>query len=135
MKLALMVAALVVLFRPIADADECMDKAVAQADMNACAGKAYAAADAELNKLYRQIQERLKDDADTKQRLVAAQRAWAAFRDAECRFSSAAVEGGTVYPTIYGLCLGDLTNRRIDDFKSYLNCRDGDLSCPVPAGK
>ena len=51
-------------------------------------GNAYKKADAELNVLYRQITARLKDDKATTELLVAAQRAWVAFRDAECAFSA-----------------------------------------------
>ena len=53
-----------------------------------CYGNAYKRADAELNILYRQITARLKDDKATAKLLVAAQRAWVAFRDAECNFSA-----------------------------------------------
>ncbi|QGM96260.1 lysozyme inhibitor LprI family protein [Methylocystis parvus] len=116
-----------------AHADACMDKATAQADMNECAAKAFHAADNELNASFRQLQRRLSDDADTGKRLVSAQRAWVAFRDAECAFSSSGVTGGTAYPMIYAMCLEGLTRKRVGDFKSYLTCGDkeGDLSCPI----
>lgn len=106
--------------------------------MSACAAKAYQASDALLNKLFRQIEERLSDDAEAKKRLVVAQRAWVAFRDAECRFSSSDGESGSQYsafPMVYNLCLDGLTKKRVDDFKSYLNCQEGDMSCRTPAGK
>lgn len=133
--LAVSAAALVVLFLPPAHADECLDKAVSQPDMNACAKKAYTTSDVALNKLYQQILQRLKDDADAKKRLLAAQRAWLAFRDAECHFSASATEGGTVFPMAYGLCLDSLTKARVQDFKLYLSCQEGDASCPLPPGK
>ena len=34
---------------------------------------------------------------------------------------------------ILAICLDKLTAKRIDDFKAYLNCREGALDCPVPA--
>jgi uncharacterized protein YecT (DUF1311 family) len=115
-----------------AQADDC-DSAQGQADMNECYGKAFKASDAELNKLYKEITARLKDDPDTTRLLVATQRAWVAFRDAECNFQEAAVAGGTAAPMIHAMCLDGQTKSRIDDFKAYLNCEEGDMSCPVPA--
>ncbi|CAN7685575.1 lysozyme inhibitor LprI family protein [Rhizobium rhizogenes] len=104
-----------------------------QTDMNICAGKAYAKSDAELNVLYKQIEARLKDDADTKKLLVSAQKAWIGYRDAECNFSSSTVTGGTVYPFISSTCLDGMTKSRIEDLKGYLKCPEGDMSCPVPS--
>jgi uncharacterized protein YecT (DUF1311 family) len=85
-----------------------------------------------LNVLYEQIKQRLKDDADTTKLLVAAQRAWVTFRDAECKFSTSGVSGGSAYPMVNAECANGLTRKRIDDFKTYLKCEEGDLSCPLP---
>ncbi|SDP60962.1 Uncharacterized conserved protein YecT, DUF1311 family [Phyllobacterium sp. YR620] len=104
-----------------------------QTEMNVCAGKAYAKSDAELNKLYKEIEARLKDDTDTTKLLVSAQKAWVAFRDAECNFSSSRVAAGTVYPFVSSSCLDGMTQMRIENLKGYLKCTDGDLDCPVPA--
>lgn len=92
----------------------------------------YRQADAELNRLYREIESRLADSPDIRQGLIKAQRAWIAFRDAECRFAASGVEGGSAYPDVYAACLEDLTRARIDNFNAYLSCEEGDLSCPVP---
>lgn len=132
MKRIVLAAGLAILMMPNAHADDCMDKATAQVEMDACAVKAFKASDAELNKLYRQIEHRLSDSDAARKQLVAAQRAWVAFRDAECAFASSAVEGGSVYPMISTMCLDDLTRKRIADFNQYLHCQEGDLSCPVP---
>ena len=67
-------------------AGECDSPGLSQAELNECYGNAYKKADAELNILYGQITARLKDDKATAKLLVAAQRAWVAFRDAECNF-------------------------------------------------
>ncbi|MBO6718360.1 MAG: DUF1311 domain-containing protein [Rhizobiaceae bacterium] len=99
-----------------------------QAEMNACAGIAYEEADAALNATYAEVRARL-DDAGREQ-LVSTQRAWIAFRDAECTFRSRGVEGGTIYPTIYAGCLTELTEQRTADFQTMLECPEGDLSCP-----
>lgn len=90
-------------------------------------------ADKELNETFKQIEHRLADDPAAKDRLVHAQRAWIAFRDAECTFQSSGEDGGTVAPSIVALCQTGLTSDRTDQLKVYLNCEEGDLSCPVPA--
>lgn len=116
-----------------AAADKC-DNPVDQATMNECAGKAFEKSDAELNRLYKRIEARLADEPDAKGLLVKAQRAWIAFRDAECGFSSSAVAEGSIHPMMVSMCRDRLTRDRIKDFETYLSCEEGDLSCPVPAG-
>ncbi|WP_275783771.1 lysozyme inhibitor LprI family protein [Pararhizobium gei] len=116
---------------PVQAADDCAN-ASDQTTMTMCAGDALKKSDRLLNDLYKQIEARLKDDADTKKRLVGAQKAWLGFRDAECAFSSSAVDQGTVYPMIYAMCLDGLTQLRVKDLQTYLACEEGDLSCPVP---
>ncbi|CAI8709159.1 Urease-associated protein [Pseudomonas sp. IT-P258] len=127
----LLLALTPLLFTSMAFAVDC-DNANDQATMNQCAAQQNAAADKELNALYQQITSRLKSNPDGKKQLVGAQRAWVAFRDAECRFSASGVEGGSVYPLIYGNCTTELTKARVQTFKQYLKCQEGDLSCPVP---
>lgn len=112
-------------------ADACSDPQD-QATMNECADKALRASDADLNVAFKQIKARLTEDAAMAKLLVAAQRNWIQFRDAECKFSSSAVAQGSVYPMIYAMCLDDLTKARTEQLKTYLNCPEGDLACPVP---
>lgn len=119
------------LFTSMAVALDC-DNASDQATMNQCAAQQNAAADKELNALYQQITSRFKGNPDNKKLLVGAQRAWVAFRDAECKFSASGVEGGSVYPLIYSNCTTELTKARVQTFKNYLKCQEGDMSCPVP---
>lgn len=120
------------LLTPLANADDC-DNATTQGDMNACAGRQYQTADKQLNAVYQQITQRLKDDADTKKLLVGAQRSWVAFRDAECEFAASGVSGGSVYPLIRLNCLTAQTVSRTTALKEYLKCQEGDMGCPVPA--
>ena len=103
-----------------------------QATMNQCAGQDYKAADKELNAVYQQVTGRLKGNPDGKKLLVSAQRAWIGFRDAECKFSSSGVTGGSVYPLIYSNCMTAVTKVRVETLKQYLKCEEGDMSCPVP---
>jgi uncharacterized protein YecT (DUF1311 family) len=120
------------LFTPLGYAEDC-DNATTQADMNACAGRQYQAADKALNSVYQQITQRLKGAADTKKRLVGAQRSWVSWRDAECEFAASGVSGGSVYPLVHLNCLTAQTSSRTEALKEYLKCQEGDLSCPVPA--
>ena len=89
-------------------AEDC-SQAENQADMTACAGQQFEQADSELNQSYKQIMARLKNDPDTAKLLVAAQKAWIAFRDAECTFSSSASADGSIYPMLVVQCREGLT--------------------------
>ncbi|MGZ7458010.1 lysozyme inhibitor LprI family protein [Pseudomonas sp. Ma2-10] len=120
------------LFTTAAYAVDC-ENAADQATMNECAAQQHKIADKELNALYQQINVRLKSNPESKKLLIGAQRSWIAFRDAECKFSSAGVEGGSVYPLIYSNCTTGLTKARVEAFKTYLKCEEGDMSCPVPS--
>ena len=114
-----------------AAADECADPQD-QTTMNICAGKEFDAADKALNTAYREIVGRIGDDHETKAALTAAQRAWIAFRDGECAFQAKSVEGGSIYPLIVAGCKTTLTEARTQQLKTYLDCEEGDMSCPVP---
>jgi len=55
--------------------------------------------------------------------LRAAQRAWIAFRDAECAWTYQRWSGGTIRTLMAGSCQLELTARRVLDFREWL--RDG----------
>jgi uncharacterized protein YecT (DUF1311 family) len=116
----------------VALAQDCTH-ATSQMAMNVCADQAYRKTDAELNDVYKQIHDRLKNDKGTIKLLVNAQKAWLAFRDAECTFSTSASAQGSVYPMLVAQCRDGLTSKRIDELKTYLRCEEGDMSCPVPS--
>lgn len=132
MKSAILTAVVIVAMPAFAFAkDKCAD-AQDQATMNQCADASFRESDKKLNALYKQIEARLKDDADTRKLLVKAQQDWVRFRDAECDFQTAGAAGGSVMPMLVAQCRDSLTQSRVKDFGSYLNCQEGDLSCPVP---
>lgn len=112
--------------------DKCAD-ATDQSTMTECAGDAFGKSDKQLNDLYRQVEKRLSDDADTRKLLGQAQRAWIKFRDAECDFQSSATAGGSARPMVIAMCMDSLTQARVKDLQGYLKCEQGDMSCPVPA--
>jgi uncharacterized protein YecT (DUF1311 family) len=112
-------------------AEDCPDQT--QQGLNQCADAAYRKADAALNGAYKEIARRLKDDAETTKLLVNAQKAWIAFRDAECTFANAENADGSIYPMVYAGCLERLTKARTNELRAYLKCGEGDLGCPVPS--
>jgi uncharacterized protein YecT (DUF1311 family) len=125
--------ALIAIFSPFsAFADGCMDTAVSQGQMNSCAHKSYQEADKTLNDAYRNATARVSADAAAKKRLVTAQRAWIVFRDAECDFVASSVGEGSAGPMVKLGCLEDLTKTRANEIQKYLDCPEGDLSCPLP---
>jgi uncharacterized protein YecT (DUF1311 family) len=134
MRLFLLTVSMVT-FAAGARAGDC-DNAMDQNTMNACAEDAYRKSDAELNAVYKQLQSRSKGEPQTNKLLSAAERAWLAFRDAECTYSAAGNEGGSLYPSIYFGCLGQLTKTRTAELNRYLQCPEGDVACSAPpAGK
>ena len=114
---------------PSARADDC-DAETTQGGLNMCAGRAFEAADAELNAAYSQLAARLAGQPDIRKLLAAAERPWVEFRDTECAFKSSGVQGGSAHPMVESMCLTSLTKARIQDLRGYLTCKEGDLSCP-----
>jgi len=114
-------------------AAECNRNDQSQAGLNICADADYKAADQKLNQTYGRIMKRLSGDHDTARLLQVSQRAWIAFRDAECDFRTSASKDGSIYPLEVLLCRRDLTEERTKALDAYLHCGEGDPGCPVPA--
>ncbi len=120
------------LYQPAAFATtDCMETAASQSEMNGCAHRQYAEADKHLNAQYSRLMTTLANDPKKKTLLIQAQRRWIDFRDAECRFNASPAAGGTVQPMVSSLCLADITAKRSTELDYYLNCSEGDLSCPT----
>jgi uncharacterized protein YecT (DUF1311 family) len=101
-----------------------------QASMNACSLEQWKSADAVLNRDYHALL--LRMDPKSQKLLRGAQRAWLAYRDAECGFIASPSEGGSVQPTVRYGCLLDATEKREEALKFQLNCDEGDLWCVAP---
>ena len=110
-------------------ADAC-DSANTQAELNSCSAGQYQAADKKLNQTWQDVLKR----AEPAQRdlLKKAQSAWIALRDADCAFISSSSQGGSVQPMVNNQCLTDKTNEREAFLASLLQCKESDLSCPLP---
>jgi uncharacterized protein YecT (DUF1311 family) len=96
---------------------DCKD-AVSTAEMRTCANELYEAADAELNRVYRQLASQLSDER--REKLKAAQQAWIAFRDKNATFAASVVEGGTMYPILEVTELTSMTKQRTEQLRAYL---------------
>lgn len=92
------------------------------------AAASFKKADAALNAVYSDLTRLLS--SPSVQKLRASQRAWLAFRDAECALQGSAVEGGSAKPMVVSQCMARLTEERVRQLRYYLNCEEGDLSCP-----
>ncbi|QRR08952.1 DUF1311 domain-containing protein [Burkholderia sp. MS455] len=90
-----------------------------------CAEKSRRAADSTLNQTYKKLLSTLKDDPDSgiipKTQIVSAQRAWVAFRDAECDFRTSVNGGARQWLTVnHAQCLTELTAERTKVLQDYL---------------
>lgn len=95
--------------------------AVTTYEMNACADRAFTAADADLNAVYQRALKAVPEMASDKPydaksweaALRASQRAWVAFRDAECRDHVAMFwTGGTGATVDIVSCMSEKTKAR-----------------------
>ncbi|WP_182087220.1 lysozyme inhibitor LprI family protein [Aureimonas sp. ME7] len=116
----------------MASAADICDDQTTQTALSACAAQQFEQADDKLNTAYAEVLERLEGEPPRRDLLRAAQRAWVAFRDAECTFAVSGTEGGSAEPMVNAQCRAELTDRRTGDLKDYLACGEGDLSCPLP---
>jgi uncharacterized protein YecT (DUF1311 family) len=108
---------------------EVCDDPQTQSDINYCAQYAFAKADAELNDVYGRLKAAYSLYAAPRSALVAAQRAWLAFRDAECKQDEAAADGGSVAPMVSLQCQTRLAIARSQQLQDRLLCPEGDLAC------
>jgi len=94
-----------------------------QIELNACAGIDFRIADVELNQEYARAiawarddgrEERVRGDnrPGDEATLREAQRAWVAFRDAQCRLEGYAARGGSMEMMLYDRCRARLTRAR-----------------------
>lgn len=92
-------------------------EAVSTAEMRSCANAHYQEADAELNRVYRQLVAGLSEKGRTQ--LKAAQQAWLVFRDKNAAFAATAVDDGALAPVVETTELTTLTRQRIEQLKRY----------------
>lgn len=92
-----------------------------QAEANACARREYQKADAELNKVYRQLMAGLAAfRGKDQQQLRRAQELWIEYRDANCESESSIYLGGSIRPAVYNSCLASVTQERARRLVEFL---------------
>lgn len=120
----------IVLSQAVAAPVDC-GKAITQMDMNRCAGDDFAAADAALNAQWEVTAADMRErDALTQSlddgrpgyfaQLLAAQRAWLAFRDAHCASAGYAARGGSMEPMLVAMCRTQLTRQRTSQLQDLI---------------
>jgi len=95
-----------------ASADRCAAPQT-QSEMNLCADADFQKADSQLTAVYAKFK-------PVPPKLRVAERAWIAYRDAECDFQGDASAGGSMQPMIISGCMATLTEERIKTLRSDL---------------
>jgi len=98
-----------------------------QLTLNECADKDFKASDAKLNEVYRALSSKTSQQGKTS--LQNAQRAWLAYRDAQCRFETLGTIDGSIHPMVYASCMDKLTQAQTKLLGAQLHCEEGDWSC------
>lgn len=96
----------------------CHTYAQSQGDMNVTAARDFEKADAELNGVFKKLIALLDDEG--KKKLLASQRAWIVFRDAQATFDADAIRGGSAARGIYSSSREEMTKQRIVELKKSL---------------
>lgn len=119
---------LCIMLLPALDGQErnpCWDTAKSQREMNECAGAELKAAEDALDRVYQRVRKQHADDKVFVGRLEAAQRAWAAFRDAELEAifpkHGEPLEYGSVYPMCYAGWKTTLTTERTKQLRRWVD--------------
>lgn len=87
-------------------------------EMEGCAEHATVRADTKINRVAKTIFSALGSDA-ARRRFIKAQRAWLAYRDADCRSVSDKYEGGTLAPVADAECTADRTARHLTEIRAF----------------
>jgi uncharacterized protein YecT (DUF1311 family) len=119
-------AILIALSLPAAAQQVDCANAITQLDLNTCAARDWEEADARLNEVYAETVAILQEaDANypisgdsEEDRLRAAQRAWIAYRDANCDSAGYPMRGGSAEPLLTYGCLRRMTEERITELQA-----------------
>lgn len=105
-----------------------------QAEMNDCAASEAKRANDALNEAYKKLLSKVKESKIATQKLVAAEKAWIVFRDAELAAEWPVAEGenpsllyGSVHPLCYYNELATMTWERVKTLKDLLRNEEGDV--------
>ncbi|MCK7595620.1 lysozyme inhibitor LprI family protein [Pseudomarimonas salicorniae] len=108
-------------------AEEVCDSAVTTVELNACAAKELEKAEEALNATYRrvlgQLAEAGESDPDAKlarEQLVAAQRLWIKYREADCRAVFTLHQSGTMRTLMELGCMSGHATQRTRELESFI---------------
>jgi uncharacterized protein YecT (DUF1311 family) len=91
-------------------------------ELNQCQGRAIEKADFELGAAYKALMDKTR--AAKRPLLIAAEKAWIAWRNRECDLTAEVVDGydksGTGYGLSWGICRANLTTERTNQIRAYL---------------
>lgn len=101
------------------------DNAISQSEMTACAQADFARADAALNAQWKVTMAAMKrrdreDQLGYADALLAAQRAWLAYRDAQCVIEGYEMRDGSAQPMLVAGCKATLTRQRTKQLKDLV---------------
>ena len=96
-------------------ADPCKTRAN-QLELTQCSDRQLAKSDAVLNQAYRKLLADLDDEH--RALLLKSQRAWVAFRDADCDLDASTALGGSMYGMLAADCRTAMTDTRVKDLKA-----------------
>jgi uncharacterized protein YecT (DUF1311 family) len=127
MRLFRVVPVLFTLVAPAAAQEVDCSQAMAQQELNICAEQDWQEADKELNATYGEVMAEAKAmDRDlpdylrgAETALREAQRAWVAFRDANCAVAGFPMRGGSAEPLLVYGCLRQMTLDRTDELRRF----------------
>ena len=112
------------------DAPNCEDSAnLNQQDMNMCAEQDFQKADRLLNKTWpeaKSFAEKADQDLEKNlqgyaKALLDSQRAWLAYRDAQCVLDGFGSRGGSMEPMLVSGCKATMTNERVKEFRAMID--------------
>lgn len=125
MKTLTTTALLILLTMHAAHAADCKN-ATTTVDIDECAAQEQKQVEAKLNTVYQRVIKKLdKPDADgesyseMKTSLIAAQRAWIKFRDADCKAVYTRYASGTIRTAMFIGCMQSHTEQRIRELEEY----------------
>lgn len=114
----------------------CYEAATNNMETKACASQGLDNADAELDRVYKEIMERIKDDPKAVETLKASQRKWLEFRIAEMAAifphhdEEPQAHYGSSFPMCWSLQLTRLTKDRVKQLRIWLDREEGDVCAP-----
>ena len=91
----------------------------------------YSAEQTELDELYQKLLNHLHGEPIHRKRMINTQRAWVAFRDAECEYITTHGQNERQHVETYDQCATSMTNTRIRALEHYLQCIEVREDCRV----